>query len=153
MSVEDFEPIFINLNTEFVDLKEKINSLILKYDNLEKELIEPKRNKFQCIKCNLRFESTRDLEKHKKISLACQASYDCDQCELTYTSEMQLLRHKKKHGKFSCDKCECEFNFEGVLEKHMDVVHKSIQIFCHYYNKFNRFFYCKWLNFIDLKNA
>ena len=51
-----------------------------------------------------------------------------------YKTAIQLLRHKKKHGKFSCDKCECEFNFEGVLEKHMDVVHKSIKIFCHYYN-------------------
>ena len=134
MTAKDLEPIFMNLNLEFVDLKDKINSLIKKYDNIEQELTKPKKNKFQCIKCNLKFESTRELEKHKKSSSACQAKFECDQCDLTYTSEMQLNRHKKKHGEFPCEKCDREYNFEGVLEKHIDVVHKSMKIFCHFYN-------------------
>ena len=133
MAAKDFESIFRNLNSEFEDLKVKINLMIQKYDDLEKEIKKPKQ-KFQCIKCNLKFENTRELEKQNARSSACQANYDCDQCELSHTSETQLMRHKKKHGKFSCDKCEREYNFEGVLEKHIDVVHKSMKIFCHYYN-------------------
>ena len=108
MSATDFEPIISNLNSEFVELEDKINSLIKKYDYVEKEIRKTSKHKFQCIKCNLRVDSARELEKHKISSTACQANYECDQCELTYTSEMQLTRHKKKHGKFLCDKCERE---------------------------------------------
>ena len=101
---------------------------------MKKELKQQKGQKYQCIKCKEKFDNTKQLQKHKVRSLDCQANYECDQCDLTYTSEMQLLRHVKKHGKFSCEECENEYNFTGVLEKHIDVVHKSMKIFCHYYN-------------------
>ena len=124
----------MTFNLEFTDLKEKINSLTKKYDDLEKEVKQQRVYKFQCIKCKEKFGNTKDLEKHKERLLECQANFECDQCELSYNSEMQLRRHVKKHGQFLCEECDREYNFEGVLEKHINVVHKSMKIFCHYHN-------------------
>ena len=134
MSENDIEQVFQNLNSEFSDLKEQINILIAKYDDLEKDIKEQKKDHFKCNKCNERFPSTKELKKHKKRSEVCQASFECDQCDFMYASEKQLCRHKQKHGKFSCKECDCEFNFEGLLEKHMNVVHRSKKTFCHYFN-------------------
>ena len=134
MSENNIEQVFQTLNSEFMDLKEQINTLIKKYDDLEKDVKEQRKDHFQCNKCKERFSTTKELKKHKQRSVVCQASFECDQCELTYTSENQLSRHKQKHGKFSCKECDREFNFEGLLEPHIEVVHKTMKIFCHYFN-------------------
>ena len=47
MSDRDIETVFMTLNLEFTDLKEKINSLTKKYDDLEKEVKQQRVNKLQ----------------------------------------------------------------------------------------------------------
>ena len=59
------ETVFMTLNLEFTDLKEKFNSLTKKYDDLEKEVKQQRVYKFLCIKCKEKFGNTKDLEKHK----------------------------------------------------------------------------------------
>ena len=134
MSVIDLEPVFSNLNSEFLDLQTKITSLMKKYEDIEKQIKTEKNAHFQCNKCDMKFVTSKDLQNHKKESEACQANFKCDQCEKRFRSEDQLSVHKSMHGKFKCDKCEREFNIGGILEKHMTAVHGSIKLFCHYYN-------------------
>ena len=86
MSTKDIETVFMTLNLEFTDLKEKINSLTKKYDDLEKEVKQQRVYKFQCIKCKEKFGNTKALER----SLECQANFDCDQCELSYNSFVDM---------------------------------------------------------------
>ena len=100
MSESNIEHVFQNLNLEFIDLKQQINILIKKYDDLEKDIKDKKTDHFQCNKCNARFPSTRELKKHKRRSVECQASFECDQCDFTYTSEKQLCRHQQNMENF-----------------------------------------------------
>ena len=134
MSVKDLEPVFSDLNTEFLDLQTKITSLIKKYEDLENEIKTDKNAHFQCNKCDMKFVTSKELLNHKNKSLECQANFKCDGCEKTFRKEDQMLLHKKMHGKFTCEECGCEFTIVGLLEKHMTAVHGSIKIFCHYFN-------------------
>ena len=137
MSFQEFEPIFHNLNEEFNNLKGKINILMNKFSDLEKQLKSNSKAKFRCSKCNKYFESMDNFQKHKEKNEICDANlypYQCEKCELLFTSEKQLSTHKEKHGHFACGNCEKVFTFEGVLEKHVSAVHGSMKIYCHYYN-------------------
>ena len=134
MSVIDIETVFLNLNTQFEDLKSKIDSLSHQYENLEKELKKQKKAFFKCYKCGKKFGSVKDLQKHKTEDIACQGNFECDECAKTFKSEKQLSIHSKRHEKFPCEECDCEFNYEGLLEKHAQAVHGSMTIFCHYFN-------------------
>ena len=106
MSVKDIEPLFQNLSAEFVDLTSKIDIIIKKYENLEKELQKQKKFQFKCSKCNKKFEQLSDLQKHKKEEDSCQANFKCDECDKTFQSENQLDFHKKKHFMFECEDCD-----------------------------------------------
>ena len=134
MSVKDIETVFLSLNTMFEDLKGKIDGLTNKYEDLEKQLKKQKKSSFKCNTCSKKFESVKDLQKHKTEEAACQAKFKCDECEKTFKTEKQLSVHSKKHEKFPCEECDCEFNFEGLLVKHSQAVHESMKIFCHYFN-------------------
>ena len=133
MSVKDLENIFLSLNTEFVDLKSKIDVIIKKYEDLEYELNQRK-CQFKCSICNKKFENLSDLQDHKKEEGTCQAKFKCDECGKAFRSENQLDIHKKKHVKYECEDCDFEYNYEGLLEKHNTAVHGNVKIFCHYFN-------------------
>ena len=38
------------------------------------------------------------------------------------------------HKKYGCGDCDKVFDFEVVLEKHIEAVHEHCKLFCHYYN-------------------
>ena len=133
MSVKDLENIFLSLNTEFVDLKSKIDVIIKKYEDLEYELNQRK-CQFKCSNCNKKFENLSDLQDHKKEEGTCQANFKCEECGKAFRSENQLDIHKKKHVKYECEDCDFEYNYEGLLEKHNTAVHGNVKIFCHYFN-------------------
>ena len=134
MSAKDIENLLSNLKTEFVDLKSKTNSLIKKYESLEKQLKKQKKSSFKCSKCDNKFSNVKELQNHKKETSACQGNFECDECEKTFKTEKQLSVHMKKHEKFACEECDSEYNYEGLLEKHVDAVHGSMKIYCHYWN-------------------
>ena len=134
MSPKDIENLLLNLNAEFGDLKSKTNSLIKKYEVLEKQLKKQKKSSFRCSKCEKKFGNVKELQTHKKEASECQANFKCDECEKTFKTEKQLSVHQKKHEKFACEECDSEYNFEGLLEKHVDAVHGSMKIFCHFWN-------------------
>ena len=134
MSVRDFEPIIQHLNTEFVELKSKIDVLIKKYEGIEKQIEKQKKFRFKCRKCGNKFENVTDYQDHKNDQSSCQANFKCDECDKSFRSENQLIIHQKKHEKFECEECGNDYNFEGLLEKHNEAVHGSMKIFCHYFN-------------------
>ena len=63
MSIKNFEGMFNNLNNEFVDLKSKIDGLINKYADMEKQLEKQKKYKFNCRNCNKKFENPCRVSK------------------------------------------------------------------------------------------
>jgi len=132
--MNDLELVFVNLNTEFVELKSKIDIIIKKYEDLEDELENQSKSKFKCSSCSKKFEELTDLQNHKKEEGTCQANFKCEECGKTFRSENQLDIHKKKHIRFECEDCECEYRYEGLLEKHNQAVHRNVKIFCHYFN-------------------
>ena len=134
MSVKDFEPLFSTLNTAFLGLTSKIDTLINKYEDLEKQLKKKKKFSFKCNKCNKKFENVKDLQDHRKEESSCETSFKCDECGKTFRNQNQLNVHEKRHEKFECEECGNEYNFEGLLEKHNEAVHGSMKIFCHYFN-------------------
>ena len=134
MSSKDIENLLLNLNAEFGDLKSKTNSLIKKYEVLEKQLKKQKKSSFKCSKCDKKFEKVKELQTHKKEGSECQANFKCDECDKMFKTEKQLSVHLKKHEKFACEECDSEYNYEGLLEKHVDAVHGSMKIFCHFWN-------------------
>ena len=92
MSFQEFEPIFHNLNEEFNNLKGKINILMNRFSDLEKQLKSNSKAKFRCSKCNKYFESMDNFQKHKEKNEICDANlypYQCEKCELLFTSEKQ----------------------------------------------------------------
>ena len=129
MSVKDFEPVFSTLNTEFVDLKSKVETLINKYEDLEKQLKKQKKFKFKCNQCKKKFENIKELQDHRKEEGSCESNFKCDECGKTFRNKKQLEVHEKKHQKFECDECDCEFSYEGLLERHTEAVHGDINSF------------------------
>ena len=134
MSINAIETVFLSLNTEFVELKSKIDIIIKKYEDLENEVQNQGKFQFKCSKCSKKFEKLSELQDHKKEEGACKANFECEECGKTFRSEKQLDIHKKKHIKFECEDCDCEYNYEGLLEKHNRAVHGNVKIFCHYFN-------------------
>jgi hypothetical protein len=134
MSAKEFEALFNNLNTVFIDLHSKIDVIINKYEDLEKQLKRHKKSTFKCRKCFKKFENLKELQKHKNEDCSCKGNFKCDVCDKSFKSESQLNLHIKKHGKFECEECDREYKIEGLLEKHVEVVHGSMKIFCHYLN-------------------
>ena len=67
MFLKYIDSAFFHLNTDFIDLKSKIDNLTCKYENIEKQLEE--RKKKSCFKCNIckkTFEFMKDFQEHKK---------------------------------------------------------------------------------------
>ena len=111
--------------------KYKKDVLINKYADIEKQLEKQKKFRFKCRKWNKKYENLAEYQKHKNDESSCQANFKCDQ---TFWSENQLTIHQKKHETFECEECGNDYNFEGLLEKHNEAVHGSMNIFFHYYN-------------------
>ena len=134
MSDNNLEKVFLNLKTEFADLHARIDGIIIKYEVLEKQLENTKKGSFRCRKCKKKFDSLKELQKHKNDEKPCVHDFICEQCDKSYKSEMDLESHQKMHGTCGCENCECKFDTVGQLEKHVSAVHEKVKIFCHYYN-------------------
>ena len=97
MSFQEFEPIFHNLNEEFNNLKGKINILMNKFSDLEKQLKSNSKAKFRCSKCNKYFESMDNFQKHKEKNEICDANLYPYQCE-NVSFYLQVRNIKKSMG-------------------------------------------------------
>ena len=100
MSDKNLVQVFRNLKTEFADLHTKIEGIINKYEVLEKQLESKKNGSFRCRKCKMKFESLKELQKHKKDKKYCVDDFKCEQCDNSFKSESDLDTHKRYAWKF-----------------------------------------------------
>ena len=135
MSIESIEPLIQSLNKDFVELKSKLESIVKKYEDLEKKLEKQKKSSFKCRKCKKEFPNLKKLRKHRDAEHEmCSEEFKCEECEKEFKNSNLLELHKRKHEKFECEECDRVFGVEGLLEKHVSAVHGKMKIFCHYFN-------------------
>ena len=95
MTDKILEKVFLNLKTEFADLHTKIEGIITKYEVLQKRLESKKKGSFRCRKCKMKFESLKELHKHKNDKKCCVDDFKREKCDKSYKCETDLETHQK----------------------------------------------------------
>ena len=135
MTVKQLEVEFKCLQSLFVDLKDKIDTLVKNYENLEKKYEKSLTNKKKailiCRKCDKNFKNVKDLKSHKHETNSCQGNFQCQECEKSFKLKQELEEHAKIHQNFPCEQCEKVFDYEATLESHNEAAHEEIELFCH----------------------
>ena len=126
------------LKEELSDVKNKLSKLSEKYENLQTNR-KPEKNADQnqclrCEKCNRTFEKLTDMKKHKNEHKAKNDTFDCDQCEKKFNEEWKLCAHVKTHVNYKCDQCSKTFRYLDVMDKHTQISHGNLKLYCHFYN-------------------
>ena len=100
MSIENIEPLIQSLNRDFVDLKSKIESIVKKYEDLEKKLEKQKKSSFKCRKCKKEFPNLKKLRKHRDAEHEmCSEEFKCKECEKEFKTVIYLscIKESMKH--------------------------------------------------------
>ena len=63
-----------------------------------------------------------------------KGSFKCDLCDFQFNEHWKSEGHVKTCEKNSCDKCDKTFNSKHILNKHIQVIHENVKLFCHYFN-------------------
>ena len=72
----------------------------------------------------------KDHKEHRVNS----DTFMCDQCDKEFDEEWKLCIHLKKHKKYSCDQCSKTFSYINAKNKHIQITHGNLKIYCHFYN-------------------
>lgn len=99
----------------------------------------PIKNKIECLKCNLTFDTinkwsthqlihTKEFKKVFKRDNGEAPKLQCSLCLRKFKSKITLRKHLKRHEakdsiKHVCSKCKREFKYKAYLESHMLSVH------------------------------
>ncbi|KAH3843486.1 zinc finger protein 710-like [Dreissena polymorpha] len=88
----------------------------------------------RCDKCALEFDSSADLQNHKKEAHGALRPWKCRQCGLAFLKVHQLKSHLFTHTgacPFACSECGRSFNQKANLRRHM-LIHRGERSFkCH----------------------
>ena len=77
-----------------------------------------------CGVCGLVLPSKIQHHMHIKT---CKPKFPCDKCELVFDSKKELIAHEKTHRRFLCTKCDtAPFFSEGALEHHTKLAHEGV---------------------------
>lgn len=85
--------------------------------------------KYPCTKCDLRFPSKADLNKHIKENHPTQQTFKCDLCNESFDTEDALKWHKAHAPQYKCEECtrknrrKVYWHTQELLNKHMQDVH------------------------------
>ncbi|XP_052861521.1 zinc finger protein 883-like [Anopheles cruzii] len=84
-----------------------------------------------CKRCNLKFDSQKELKSHKHSE---HRDYICDSCGMSFAVKFSLDEHRKRHEPVRPYKCEyCPLEYYTKAEKHFHVrqVHlKTYEVKC-----------------------
>ena len=137
-TVKDLTLEISQIKVDYANLKTEFDTLSTKYENLEKmyeECLNIKKSlTFKCNKCDEEFESLVILNRHKRIHTPSNVMLKCDVCEKLFNEEWKLSAHIKTHEKYECNQCEKTFTNLDVKEKHVNISHEDVNIFCHFFN-------------------
>ncbi|KAK6173308.1 hypothetical protein SNE40_016784 [Patella caerulea] len=106
------------------------------------EYREERQNVFRCSICMILYDSSAELEKHKKIHTKhcniCDESlpsieivkihkekqhFVCVRCEDIFTSQEEIIKHKedKHRDQYFCNICDQSFNLDSELVDHLKI--------------------------------
>ena len=93
------------------------------------------KNKNQCHKCQLKFDSREKLQYH--VRTLYPKTIECSVCEDTFDMNWKLEKHMKSHSidkSFNCDECGMTFFLEWRLKKHKTGHQSKFNKRCHTFN-------------------
>ena len=102
-TVKDLDVELCSLKEEFVEVKTKLETLLKKYEDIEKKCARIEI--FQCDVCEEMFCSKTILLKDKRCRKSVlPGQFDCSECDNTFLEKWKLDAHVKIHKKFGCEK-------------------------------------------------
>ena len=135
-TIKDLNMELNEVKTNFEDLMEKYVDLNNKYEKIMKMLEEHSivKEKFNCDKCEAECDTEKSLKKHKQINHVEKGKFKCEVCEWEFNAKWKYEGHIKTCEKNSCDQCDNSFKTTDILNKHIQIAHDKIKIYCHYFN-------------------
>ncbi|XP_021697486.1 GDNF-inducible zinc finger protein 1 isoform X2 [Aedes aegypti] len=77
----------------------------------------------RCKRCDLHFESKKELDKHKRLE---HRDFMCDTCGLSFEQKFALETHRKRHEsvrQFKCEYCPMEYYTRPEMLLHVKQAH------------------------------
>ncbi|XP_058833463.1 zinc finger protein 3-like [Topomyia yanbarensis] len=77
----------------------------------------------RCKRCDLQFETKKELDKHKRLE---HRDFMCDTCGLSFEQKFALETHRKRHEnirQFKCEYCPMEYYTRPEMLLHVKQVH------------------------------
>ena len=75
-----------------------------------------------------RHRKTHNLKKGPKLVIKC------DVCKKIFDEEWKLNAPKKNHNTYKCDQCDRIFSSQDIKQKHKEIFHENVKLYCHYFN-------------------
>ena len=137
-TVKDLNKDLIKLREDFKELETKFKRLAEKCETLEqkhKDCMSKVKTNFKCNVCDRECKSKAEFMKHKKSHKSVlPGKLKCEECHRVFDEMWKLEAHSKTHKKYECDKCDKIFSYEDTLNKHIQISHGNVKLFCHYFN-------------------
>ncbi|XP_053687779.1 myoneurin-like [Sabethes cyaneus] len=85
----------------------------------------------RCKRCDLQFETKKELDKHKRLE---HRDFMCDTCGLSFEQKFALETHRKRHEnvrQYKCEYCPMEYYTRPEMLLHVKQVHlNAFQVKC-----------------------
>ena len=136
-TVKTLDAELVNLKNEFETLKTKCDELSEKYTKLENKSVRKDQTKnveMKCKTCDQLFNKLSDLKKHAKTHNSRRGPFECKECERSFNEEWKLEAHIKTHKLYSCEQCVKQFKSQDIKEKHVEIAHGNLKLYCCYFN-------------------
>ena len=94
---------------------------------------------FRCGECQEEFVKQNSITRHRKthnLKKGRVLILKCDLCERTFDENRKLNAYRKNPVIYKCNQCEKSFICQEIKEKHIQISHKNVKLFCNYFNNY-----------------
>ena len=104
-----------------------------------------KEKPFPCDRCDKKFFTITDQQKHVKIVHLNEKPFACEKCGKQYSTSGGLLIHNRSaHGDqgewLQCDQCDKKFAYKQILQAHILNNHDKVILLFSYSNHLTQIF-------------